>query len=110
MFFHLLMVMQENDAIERETTHRQQLLDVQTAVKRRFDYQLQLQLLKRQFEQRQLVGWIKEQVLQSVRSKPVRLNIFTSCASNCDICRTRLYHSAWLHSRGYRLPTKEPLV
>ena len=57
--------------MEREAKYRQQLADVQTAVKRRFDYQLQLQQLKRQFEQRQLVGWIKDQVLESVKSKPV---------------------------------------
>lgn len=61
--------------MEREANYRQQLLDVQTAVKRRFDYQIQLQALKRQFEQRQLVGWIKEQVLESVKSKPVCLQL-----------------------------------
>ena len=58
--------------MEREAEYRRRLSDVATSVKRRLDYQVQMENLQRQFEQRQLVSWIEEQVLQTVQSKPVR--------------------------------------
>lgn len=57
--------------MDRETEYRQRLHDVASAVKKRLDYQVQMESLQRQFEQRHLVSWLEEQLLQSVKSKPV---------------------------------------
>ena len=78
--------------MEREMEYRRRLHDVAASVKRRLDYQAQLESLQRQFEQRQLVSWLENQVLQTVKSRPVSIIVCLSvrpsvCLSVClSVC------------------------
>jgi F-type H+-transporting ATPase subunit b len=58
--------------MQREELYRSRLDDVRTEVKRRLDYQLQLEGLEKTFQQRHLVSWLEDSVRESVTTKPVR--------------------------------------
>ena len=57
----------------REEEYRRRLQTVQVEVKRRLEYQLQLEQLQKQFEQRHLVSWLEDSVRQALLSKEVSL-------------------------------------
>ncbi|XP_050421518.1 ATP synthase subunit b, mitochondrial [Adelges cooleyi] len=59
----------ENIALQLESIYRERALQVYTQVKRRLDYQLELANLKRTVQQRHMVNWILENVLQSLTTE-----------------------------------------
>jgi len=59
----------ENVQLQLEATYRQRLAEVHNAVKKRLDYQLDVQQAKRRFEQDHMVNWIIDNVVKSISPK-----------------------------------------
>ncbi|NXX71939.1 AT5F1 synthase, partial [Spizella passerina] len=59
-------VLQNNIAMLLEANYRERLLTVYNEVKKRLDYQVALQNLKRQKEQDHMIQWVEKSVVQSI--------------------------------------------
>lgn len=57
----------------REEEYRRRLHTARVEVKRRLEYQLQLEQLQKQFEHHHLVSWLEDSVRQALLSKEVSL-------------------------------------
>lgn len=70
-----------------ETNYRERLLTVYNEVKKRLDYQVALQNLKRQKEQDHMIQWVEKNVVQSITPQQVLayFNLLDSfvCTATC---------------------------
>ncbi len=55
----------------REEEYRRRLADVRAQVKRRLDYQLQSEVMEKQYQHKHIVAWIEDAVRQTLQNKPV---------------------------------------
>lgn len=63
---YVFQAMKENLDLQLEADYRQRLNTVYTNVKKRLDYQLEVQNATRRFEQENMVNWITQNVLKSI--------------------------------------------
>lgn len=56
----------ENIALQLEAAYRERLATVFSEVKRRLDYQVDIQLVERRVKQKHLVNWVSSKVLGSI--------------------------------------------
>lgn len=63
---YLFDAKRNNVAMLLETNYRERLLNVYNEVKKRLDYQVALQYLKRRKEQDHMIGWVERSVKQSI--------------------------------------------
>lgn len=54
-----------------ETSYRERLMTVYNEVKKRLDYQVAMQNLKRQKEQDHMIQWVEKNVVQSITPQQV---------------------------------------
>ncbi|XP_046845104.1 ATP synthase F(0) complex subunit B1, mitochondrial-like [Xenia sp. Carnegie-2017] len=59
-------ILQENNVMEMETEYRSRLHHVHNEVKKRLDYQVELQDLKKRLEQEHIINWVKDAVVKSI--------------------------------------------
>lgn len=64
-------LLQNNIAMLLEANYRERLLMVYNEVKKRLDYQVALQNLKRQKEQDHMIQWVEKSVVQSITPQQV---------------------------------------
>ncbi|KAF7253630.1 ATP synthase F(0) complex subunit B1, mitochondrial [Varanus komodoensis] len=72
---YLFEAKRNNVAMLLETNYRERLLRVYNEVKKRLDYQLALQHLKRSMEQDHMIGWVERNVIQSITPQQEKDNI-----------------------------------
>jgi len=63
---HLFEAKRENVDIQLESIYRRRLSEVHTAVKKRLDYQLEVENTQRRFEQSHMVNWIVDSVVKGI--------------------------------------------
>ncbi|NXY38654.1 AT5F1 synthase, partial [Pomatorhinus ruficollis] len=63
---YLFDAKRNNIAMLLETNYRERLLMVYNEVKKRLDYQVAMQTLKRQKEQEHMIQWVEKSVVQSI--------------------------------------------
>lgn len=63
---------QNNVAMLLETNYRERLHMVTNEVKKRMDYQIELQKLHRRMEQEHMVDWVEKNVIKSITPQQVR--------------------------------------
>lgn len=63
---YLFEAKKENVALQLEAVYRQRLTEVHQAVKRRLDYQADVETAKRNFEQQHMVNWIVDGVVKGI--------------------------------------------
>jgi len=86
-----------------ETNYRERMHMVTNEVKKRLDYQVQLQNLHRRMEQEHMVNWVEQSVVKSITPQQVQGRMVTSLA---------LYDTllCLLHKRGICLRLKVRVV
>ncbi|KAK7135813.1 hypothetical protein R3I94_014477 [Phoxinus phoxinus] len=82
---HLLFDAKRNNvAVLLETNYRERLHMVTNEVKKRLDYQVQLQNLHRRMEQEHLVNWVEQSVVKSITPQQEKESI-AKCISDLKV-------------------------
>jgi len=71
----------ENVDLQLEATYRQRLAEVHKAVKKRLDYQVEVESTKRRFEQQHMVDWIVNSVVKGITPQQEKDSI-TKCITD----------------------------
>jgi len=59
-------ITKQNNELTLELEYKKRLLEVETAVQKRLDYQVDLQSIENSIEERHMVSWVEKQVLESI--------------------------------------------
>ncbi|XP_041353873.1 ATP synthase subunit b, mitochondrial-like [Gigantopelta aegis] len=78
---YIFQAKKENVDLQLESLYRQRLQTVYTDVKKRLDYQLELQSVKRSFEQDHMVRWIVNNVIKGITPQQEKESI-SKCIGN----------------------------
>ncbi|NXO02897.1 AT5F1 synthase, partial [Rhinopomastus cyanomelas] len=81
---YLFDAKRNNVAMLLETNYRERLMTVYSEVKKRLDYQVALQTLKRQKEQDHMIEWVEKSVVQSITPQQQKESI-TKCISDLKV-------------------------
>merc|ERR1712038_46062 len=79
----LFAVFKDTRAMEAETKYRKNLLEVETEVKKRLDYQVELQNLKRKVEQQHMAQWLENAVVSSITPEQAQQTLL-KCIDDID--------------------------
>ncbi|XP_028408440.1 ATP synthase F(0) complex subunit B1, mitochondrial-like [Dendronephthya gigantea] len=71
-------ILRENNAMELEHEFRSRLHHVHNEVKKRLDYQVELEDLKKRLEQEHIIAWVKDAVIKSITPQQEKQTI-TQC-------------------------------
>lgn len=71
----------ENIALQLEAAYRERLATVYSEVKRRLDYQVEVQQVERSVKHKHLVNWVKQKVLASITPDQEKENL-NKCISD----------------------------
>jgi len=63
-------ILKENNAMQLEEEYRRRLHEVNTEVKKRLDYQVDVEKLQRDFEQNHLIQWLEQAVVDTLTARP----------------------------------------
>lgn len=79
----LIDAKKENVALQLEAAYRQRLANVYSEIKRRLEYQVQIQHVERRVNQKHLVNWVVEGVLKTITPDQDKANI-TKCLADLN--------------------------
>lgn len=71
----------ENVQLQLEAEYRRRLMEVYKDIKKRLDYQIEIQNTRRRVEQRHMINWITNNVINSIDEQQENKNI-DQCISN----------------------------
>ncbi|XP_023238976.1 ATP synthase subunit b, mitochondrial-like [Centruroides sculpturatus] len=85
---YLFDAKRENVHLQLEAEYRKRLMNVYEEIKKRLDYQLDMQNVSRQFEQKHMVNWIVNSVIKSITPEQEK-EALQKCLSDIKVLATR---------------------
>jgi len=76
-------IMENQVGLQAEVTYRKRLLEVETEIKKRLDYQVEMQNVQRSIEEKHIAAWIEKEVLKSI-SEQKDEDTFQACINNLE--------------------------
>ena len=80
-------IVKANNEMRLEVEYRQRLHEVESEVKKRLDYQIDLQNLERNIEEEHIASWIEQQVIKSITPKQ-ESDALAQCIKDLDALAT----------------------
>merc|ERR1712212_110477 len=79
-FFEL---MENQVELEAEVTYRKRLIEVESEMKKRLDYQVEMQNVQRTIEEKHIAAWVEKEVLKSIAEQSEE-DPFQACINNLE--------------------------
>jgi len=76
-------IMQNQVELQAEVTYRKRLLEVETEIKKRLDYQLEMQNVQRSIEEKHIAAWVEKEVLKSIAEQKDE-DTFQACLNDLE--------------------------
>jgi len=76
-------IMQNQVELEAEVTYRKRLLEVETEIKKRLDYQVEMQNVQRSIEEKHIAAWVEKEVLKSIAEQREE-DTFQACLNDLE--------------------------
>lgn len=76
-------IMQNQVELQAEVTYRKRLLEVETEIKKRLDYQVEMQNVQRAIEEKHIAAWVEKEVLKSIAEQKDE-DTFQACINNLE--------------------------
>jgi len=76
-------IMENQVELQAEVTYRKRLLEVETEIKKRLDYQVEMQNVQRAIEEKHIAAWVEKEVLKSI-SEQKEEDTFQACINNLE--------------------------
>lgn len=76
-------IMENQVGLQAEVTYRKRLLEVESEIKKRLDYQVEMQNVQRAIEEKHIAAWVEKEVLKSI-SEQRDEDTFQACINNLE--------------------------
>jgi len=76
-------IMQNQVELQAEVTYRKRLLEVETEIKKRLDYQVEMQNVQRSIEEKHIAAWVEKEVLKSIAEQKDE-DTFQACLNDLE--------------------------
>jgi len=76
-------IMQNQVELQAEVTYRKRLLEVETEIKKRLDYQVEMQNVQRSIEEKHIAAWVEKEVLKSIAEQKEE-DTFQACLNDLE--------------------------
>merc|ERR1712156_650047 len=76
-------IMENQVQLQAEVTYRKRLLEVETEIKKRLDYQVEMQNVQRSIEEKHIAAWVEKEVLKSIAEQKEE-DTFQACINNLE--------------------------
>jgi len=76
-------IMENQVQLQAEVTYRKRLLEVETEIKKRLDYQVEMQNVQRSIEEKHIAAWVEKEVLKSIAEQKEE-DTFQACLNDLE--------------------------
>lgn len=77
-------IMENQVELQAEVTYRKRLLEVETEIKKRLDYQVEMQNVQRSIEEKHIAAWVEKEVLKSIAEQKDE-DTFQACLNDLEV-------------------------